>query len=46
MVKKLIELMRNGHYSYNDTNSYRNENGFDEFISDYVRYLDVKDLID
>lgn len=31
-------------HSYKDTNSYRNENGLENFINDYVTYLDLKDL--
>ncbi len=44
MIKKLINMMSGKRHSYKDTNSYRNENGLENFINDYVTYLDLKDL--
>lgn len=43
MIKKLINKMRHNHSS-KETNSYRNENGFKNFVDDYVTYFDVRDL--
>ena len=46
MIKKLINIMRGGHHSHQNTKPYRNENGFEQFVEDYVRFLDVRNLED
>lgn len=42
MIKKLINLMGGKRHSYKDTNSYRNENGLENFITDIVTYSDSR----
>lgn len=41
MIKKLINFMRGGHHSHQNTKPYRNENGFEQFVEDYVRFNDI-----
>ncbi len=43
MIKKIKKVIFRNHSS-KDTNSYRNENGFQTFVEDYARFLDIRDL--